>query len=70
MIAKRLNYGDTIGRISPSHIADTEKYEHIISILKDKGFKVKTGKNLYKKTYGYSATELERSEDLNEMFLD
>lgn len=70
MIADRLNYGDTIGLVSPSHIADPGKYEHIICSLKSKGFKVKTGKNLYKNTYGYSATEWERADDLNKMFLD
>lgn len=70
MIADRLKYGDTIGLVSPSHIADRDKYERIISILRAKGFKVKIGKNLYKNTYGYSATELERADDFNEMFLD
>ena len=70
MIADRLNYGDTIGIISPSHIAGPEKYKHVISVLNSLGFKVKTGKNLYKSTYGYSATEMERAEDLNNMFSD
>lgn len=70
MIAERLNYGDTIGLVSPSHIADPNMYEHIIFILKARGFKVKTGKNLYSSTYGYSATELERADDFNEMFSD
>ena len=33
MIADRLNYGDTIGLISPSHIAEPERYKRIISVL-------------------------------------
>lgn len=70
MIAERLNYGDTIGLVSPCHIADQKRYEHIIFILKSMGFKVKLGENLYKNTYGYSATELERADDFNNMFLD
>ncbi len=70
MIADRINYGDTIGLVSPSHIAEPHRYERIISALESAGFKVKTGKNLYKNTYGYSATELERAEDFNDMFSD
>jgi muramoyltetrapeptide carboxypeptidase len=70
MMPDRLNYGDTIGLVSPCHIADPDKYGRIISALNSRGFKVKTGKNLYKSTYGYSATELERAEDLNSMFSD
>ncbi len=68
MLADKLNYGDTIGLVSPSHIADPDRYERIIFILKNRGFSVKIGKNLYKRTYGYSATELERAEDLMTCF--
>lgn len=70
MKADKLQYGDTIGIISPSHIAAKERYETIISVLESLGFKVKTGKNLYKSTYGYSASEKERAEDLNTMAAD
>lgn len=70
MLASRLNYGDTIGLVSPSHIATPEQYAPIIRVLKQLGFKIKTGKNLYKSTYGYSATEMERADDLNDMFSD
>ena len=28
MVADRLNYGDTIGLVSPSHIADPDRYKH------------------------------------------
>jgi muramoyltetrapeptide carboxypeptidase len=70
MIADRLNHGDTIGLISPSHIADADKYGRIINVLERRGFKVKTGKNLFKNTYGYSAAEYERADDLNDMFSD
>lgn len=70
MIADRLKYGDTIGLVAPSHIADPAKYEHNIFILNSRGFKVKVGKNMYNKTYGYSASETERAEDLNDMFSD
>ncbi|MEG0852664.1 MAG: LD-carboxypeptidase [Angelakisella sp.] len=70
MVADKLNIGDTIGIISPSHIATVENYANIISGIEAKGFHVKTGKNLYKSTYGYLASETERADDLNEMVLD
>jgi hypothetical protein len=43
MIADRLHYGDTIGLVSPSHIADWDSYEHVISILKASVFRVYEG---------------------------
>lgn len=70
MLADKLTLGDTIGIISPSHIADVEHYSKIISGIEAKGFRVKTGTNLYKATYGYSASEAERADDLNEMVAD
>lgn len=70
MWANKLKIGDTVGIISPSHIASIELYEKIIVELQSQGFKVKTGNNIYKNTYGYSATEAERADDLNEMVTD
>ncbi len=70
MLAQTLKPGDTIGIISPSHVATVEGYEGIISGIEAKGFKVKKGRNLYKDTYGYLASEAERAEDLNEMVAD
>lgn len=70
MLAKKLNPGDTIGLISPSHIASVDDYAKIISGIESKGFYVKIGENLYKNTYGYSASEQERADDLNNMVSD
>lgn len=70
MVANTIRSGDMIGLVAPSHIADEERYRRIISALESKGFCVKTGKNLYKSTYGYSASEFERAEDFNLMVLD
>lgn len=70
MIANKLSLGDTIGIISPSHIAERDTYEKIISEIEHLGFHVKTGNNLYKSSYGYSASEHERADDLNEMVND
>jgi muramoyltetrapeptide carboxypeptidase len=66
----KLKVGDTIGIISPSHVASVDRYAAIISSIEAKGFRVKTGENLYKSTYGYLASEWERASDLNKMVLD
>lgn len=67
---QKLKKGDTIGIISPSHVADEKRYAGIIAAIESHGFRVKTGGNLYKSTYGYLASELERASDLNAMVLD
>ncbi|WP_026883586.1 S66 peptidase family protein [Clostridium akagii] len=70
MIAKKLNIGDTIGLISPASPENIDVIENGIKFLKNKGFNVKKGENIYK-TYGYLAgSDKERSEDLINMFTD
>ena len=70
MLAKELNFGDTIGIISPSHVAEKERYATIISNIEQLGFSVKTGANLYKDTWGSVASDIERADDLNSMVED
>lgn len=67
MLASKLRIGDTIGIVSPSHVASVDDYAKIISEIEAKGFQVKAGENLYKNTYGYLATETERADDFNNM---
>lgn len=73
MVADKLKYGDTIGVIAPSEPI-TEEYkkymENSIKIFEDMGFKIKLPNNIYKNTYGYSATPEEKASDINEMFSD
>ncbi len=70
MLAKTLQPGDTIGLVAPSHIATREGYAPIIAGLEAAGYRVKTGENLYKATYGYAATPAERAQDFNQMAAD
>ena len=70
MLANTLKNGDIIGIISPSHVAEKERYLHFFNTLKSIGFNVKEGKNLYKNTYMYLASEQERADDFNDMILD
>lgn len=65
-----LQKGDTIGIVSPSHIAVPDHYRGILFGIEAMGFQVKTGTNLYKDTFGYQASEEERAEDFNAMVSD
>ena len=69
MIADRLNYGDTIGIISPSSIAGPEKYKHVISVLNSWALRLKQEK-IFIKAHTVIRKEMERAEDLNNMFSD
>ena len=73
ILPNKLNIGDTIGVVAPSDPLINENIEEIglaKKIIEKKGFKVKFSKNLFSNTNGYSATALEKAEDINEMFLD
>lgn len=70
MIGKKLNYGDTIGIVSPSSPEKPEAIKKGIDYLIKLGFKVKTGKHIYDK-WGYLAgADKDRAEDITNMFLD
>ena len=69
----RLEAGDTIGVIAPSHpvMPLQEKYNQGIQNLKNFGFKVKEGKTVKLQHNGYMAgTDRERADDINDMFAD
>lgn len=59
-----------VGLVAPSHVATREHYAPIIAGLESAGYRVKTGENLYKATYGYAATPEERAADFNQMAAD
>lgn len=67
---KKIKAGSTFGIISPAWIPIKENVDNGISYLKNKGYKVKIGKNVDKQ-YGYFAgTEEERVEDLHDAYND
>ncbi len=70
LIPPRLKRGGCIGIASPSHLASKEDYGPIIAAIEARGFRVKTGTNLYAADYGYSATEKERAADFNQLVAD
>lgn len=69
----RLNRGDTIGVIAPSHPVQPvqEMYDKGIRNLKSFGFNIKEGRTVKLRHRGYMAgTDVERAEDINAMFAD
>ena len=69
----KLNDGDTIGVIAPSHpvLPFQEMYDRGIANLKAFGFTVKEGKTVKLNHLGYMAgTDLQRAKDINDMFAD
>lgn len=65
-----LKYGDAIGIISPSWMANRNDYEKYAKGIESLGFRVKFGRNIYKDTYRYTASTEERADDLNGMIYD
>jgi len=70
MKAKRLSQGDTIGIFCPSHVAIPERYASQVAGIERMGFKVKFGANVYKDTWGYAASAVERAADFNALIAD
>lgn len=70
MIPPRLTPGGTIGLCSPSHIALGDDYQKIKDGLRSIGFKVREAENLYKNTWGYLASPMERAADFNQLIAD
>jgi len=70
MQAKRLPPNGTIGLFCPSHAANMERYNPMITKMERLGFAVKLGDNFTKDTYGYAASAEERAADLNALVAD
>ena len=65
-----LRRGDTIGIVSPCHIVKPGGETRVVSVLERLGFKVKLGRNLFADSWGFSASDAERADDINEMAAD
>ena len=73
MISNRLKNGDTIGVCAWSNpIIDEigEELDNAVKIMKNKGFVIELGKNIYSNSLGYSASPIEKAEDFNNMILN
>lgn len=70
LLGKKLNYGDTIGVISPSSPEKPESIQKGLDFITKLGFKIKVGKHINDK-YGYLAgSDTDRAQDIMDMFLD
>lgn len=66
---KRLEIGNKIGIVSPASPSyNKSDIDRGIKTLNEWGFKVELSKNLNKKTGFFSGSDIERAEDLSEMF--
>lgn len=71
MIPKALKKGDTIGVIAPSDSIDIDDNEYIqksSKLFENLGFKIKLSKFVSSHSLGYSASPLEKAQDVNSMF--
>lgn len=70
---KHLKQGDTIGIVtcsSPEPNWHREKLEKGLDVIKELGFRVVIGKNVFKKRAYMAGTGRERADDINKMFAD
>jgi len=63
----KLKKNDTVGIIAPCYAVKEHQYDEIIRGIESLGYQVILGSNIYKNTYGYSASEVERADDFNSM---
>lgn len=73
MIPDRLKIGDTIGIIAPSNSVQEDDKDFIqksSKLFEDLGFKIKYGNFIFSHSLGYSASPLEKAEDIHDMFSD
>ena len=73
MIPNALKKGDTIGVVAPSDSIDIDDNEYIqksSKLFENLGFKIKLGEFVSSHSLGYSASPLEKAQDVNSMFAD
>ncbi|MFC1838895.1 LD-carboxypeptidase [Thermodesulfobacteriota bacterium] len=68
IIPERLRQGDTIGLVAPAGPVTPEEIQPTIRMLKDRGFSVMEGANLYKNQEYLAGSDEERLHDLHFMF--
>ena len=66
----KLAFGDTIGIVNPSSVANPETRAVELRTLERLGFRVKMGANVYADTWGFVASDVERAGDFNAMVRD
>lgn len=67
---KKLQQGSTISILAPSGNVDKDKLELGVNYLKNLGYKVKLGQNLFNQNKYLAGTDEERASDINKAFAD
>ncbi|MEM7118872.1 MAG: LD-carboxypeptidase [Chloroflexota bacterium] len=68
---KRLREGQTVGIVAPASPCNEDRQiRFALETIASLGFKIKEGKNLYRRHGYFAGTDLERAEDINDMFAD
>lgn len=70
MKPRRLEWGDTIGIISPASPMRLDRLQRGVEYLQQKGYHVLVGKNAYQKRGYLAGTDSQRASDLNDMLLN
>jgi muramoyltetrapeptide carboxypeptidase len=65
-----LKAGDTIGIVAPARKINSHELDFAIRWWEEKGFCVKLGKHLFADNHQYAGTDIERTEDLQNMLDD
>lgn len=63
-------HGGTIGVVSPASPSDPEFIDEKIASFENLGFNIKKGKHIYKKCGYLAGNDIERAEDIMDMFID
>ena len=73
MLAKKLNYGDTVGVVGVSNSIDEKAKQNFYNaerLLQERGFRVKRGKYVFEDDHGSCGKRWQKAEDMMAMFLD
>lgn len=72
MIATKLKVGDKIGVVSPSNpvAQDDVQMNNGLKFLREMGFEIVLGQQVFSNTLGYAALPQEKAADINSMFAD
>lgn len=65
-----LQPGDAITIISTARAVEKPFIDHAIGMIESRGYRAKTGKNLFKKAHQFAGTDAERLADLNDAMRD
>ena len=66
----RLRKSDTIGIIAPGSPVEKKKLRDGIGLIESHGYRIKTGKNVLAGNGYLAGSDIQRIDDLHEMFLD